>query len=117
MNGTLCYRSKHQVIGVRKDTYAAKKNVYARPGLRNFIRELSESGNFVVCIYTSMMRHNVFKGLDAMLKDDASRIERVFDRSMNKQDPQGKDVSFSMSMSMYEREWVIAQTTFTLESK
>ncbi|KAJ1621053.1 hypothetical protein T492DRAFT_1073254 [Pavlovales sp. CCMP2436] len=86
MNGTICFRSEEPVAGVTADLFVRRKHYYARRGIREFVSALDKSGKFTVCIYTSMMAHNVQAGLNAILPR-VSGVKHVLDRSMNKVDP------------------------------
>lgn len=91
MNGTLCYRNEEPVQGVRANLFVRMKYYYQRHGVQNFIRKLSESGHFCVCIYTSMMVHNAKAGLNAILGAEIDLIEHVFDHDCNSKDEHGEN--------------------------
>lgn len=91
MNGTVCYRSEEPVPGVRPDLYVRRKFFYRRGGVGAFVSRLVGSGSFDVCVYTSMMAHNVVAGLDAILPNYRRLLLRVLDRKMTKPDPEGEN--------------------------
>jgi len=87
MNGTLCYRTEDRIKTVREDLYVRKRYYYARVGIENFVNKLAETDRFVICVYTSMMAHNVQAGINAIMPRACKHLEKVLDRDMNKPDP------------------------------
>eukprot|EP00884_Botryococcus_braunii_P009305 jgi/Botrbrau1/18376/Bobra.0747s0002.1 len=86
--GTICYRSEEPVRGNRKaDLYVRRKYFYKRLGIDALVKTLQSTGRFEICVYTSMMRHNVEAGLNAILPGLRPSLARVFDRKYNKPDP------------------------------
>ena len=80
MNGTLCYRSDKAVPGQTHDLYARGRHYYKRPGLASFLRGLTDSGHFVTCVYSSMMKHNIEAALNAFMPKYKEAVFRVLDR-------------------------------------
>lgn len=92
MNGTICYRLEEPVPGVPADLYVRHKHYYARGGAHAFVKALAGSGAYDVCVYSSMMEHNVRAGLDAIFPHEVGRaIAHVLDRRMTKPDPRGEN--------------------------
>lgn len=90
MNGTICYRNEEPVPGVRHAVHIRHKFFYRRFGVENFCQKLQKSGKYDVCIYSSMMEHNIEAGLNAILPPDVRRnLRAILDREMNKPDPNG----------------------------
>jgi len=68
--------------------YLRRRNVYMRDGIQDFFQKLKPYFN--ICIYTSVMRHNVMPVLD-LIPSWSKLVARVFDRDYNKPDPNGKE--------------------------
>lgn len=88
LNGTLCYRTESPVSGIQHGLYLRRKFVYMRDGIQDFLVKLEP--HFNICIYTSVMRHNVMPVLD-LIPSWSRSVFRVFDRDFNKPDPEGKE--------------------------
>jgi len=86
LNGTIAYRSEAAVRGVEPLLNLRRKNYYPRIGVMEFIKKLDAAG-FAVSVYTSVMRHNVLPFILALVKDDFSKIYKIYDRDYNKPDP------------------------------
>ena len=84
-----CFRSEEPVSSIKEDLYIRKKHYYKRHGVSEFVRGLNETGRFDVCVYTSMMAHNVEAGLNAIMPGYKQLLVAVLDRSVNKADPEG----------------------------
>jgi len=91
MNGTLCFRAETPVAGAQPDLFVRHKYYYGRHGVQKFLGELHSCDAFVLCVYTSMMAHNVHAGLDAIVPGYNRLFSKVLDRSMNKPDPDAKE--------------------------
>jgi len=86
LNGTIAYRSEAAVAGVPPLLYLRHKNFYPRMGIDSFVKEVGREGDFLVAIYTSVMRHNVMPFVQALFPDERG-IFKIFDRNFNKEDP------------------------------
>lgn len=90
INGTMCERNKKRLDGDLKYTFKHKYHyIYKRPGLEDFLDFLSDNQAFDVYIYTSIMRHNADPLLQKLLPGYDHITSRLFDRTMNKHDPDG----------------------------
>jgi hypothetical protein len=74
-----CYRHEEPIRGVKEDLYLRRKYFYKRPGCDTFVQQLAAHGAFEVAVYSSMMRHNLLDGLDAILPG-CQRMYRALDR-------------------------------------
>ena len=92
LNGTLLLRSDKRIRGIRSAGKVGRKHLYGRLGTRSLVRQLSESGYFTLCVYTSMKRVNASGSLKAILGDDSSLVPYLLDRHYCRVDPQGANV-------------------------
>ncbi len=74
-----CYRHEEPVRGAQHDLFVRRKFYYKRQGVERFVKELLDSGTFRVCVYSSMMGHNIEAGLNALIPHLARRLT-VLDR-------------------------------------
>jgi hypothetical protein len=75
-----CYRHEEPIRGVTPDLTLRRKHFYKRPGVEEFMAALAASGCFEVAVYSSMMRHNIMDGLDAILPAHSRDVVHVLDR-------------------------------------
>jgi hypothetical protein len=75
-----CYRHEEPIRGVAPDLTLRRKHYYKRPGVEEFVAALAASGCFEVAVYSSMMRHNILDGLDAILPAHSRHVAHVLDR-------------------------------------
>jgi fumarate hydratase class II len=65
---------------VAADLTLRRKHYYKRPGVDAFVAALADSGRFEVAVYSSMMRHNILDGLDALIPAHSRHVAHVLDR-------------------------------------
>ena len=87
LNGTLGYRCENPVPGVSPLLYIRHKNFYPRHGVVEFLKKWSANPQFKVCIYSSVMLHNIEPILKALLPTDLKSKIQVFDQQYCKPDP------------------------------
>lgn len=88
MKGTICYRTDESVGRARHDLFIRRKFYYKRLGVNEFVLQLHATGMFDICVYSSMMAHNIEAGLNAIMPH-RRLLRAVLDREMNKPDPAG----------------------------
>jgi hypothetical protein len=87
LNGTIVYRTENPIGGIKWTLHARKKYYYVRPDAVSFLKNLST--RYKVCIYSSVMMHNITELLDTMDRGWRSYIREVYDRESNRPDPNG----------------------------
>ena len=90
LNGAMWYRTEERISGVKHDTFFSHKYYYQRPGVASFFEKLHALPNVQIGVYSSMMHHNITQSFDAILPNWKDLVDHVFDRGMNKKDPNGK---------------------------
>lgn len=93
MNGTLCHRTKEQVISPVIPDFQIKFNyVYRRPGVELFVKLMKSTPTIALCVCTSIFKRNAIPLLEEILPEDGQDLtKKLFHNKMTKPDPSGKN--------------------------